>query len=613
MPLSRFRRPLFLVLAAYMAVLCGLRHAGFFDADLPDKIQYRYSTPAEAEARLDSPLTSGLRARAFMTTSSIDHVPRKIKILAWLPPKAENAGLLPGTILKISGRLRRPRRPRNPGDFDEHGYLSKNGAAAVLHVSRFEVVERSRSWPGALRAQAELVRRSIGTLLQKTYPPQIESVLRGILLGDKASLDAPFSEALKTAGAFHLIVPSGTNVAFVLVFFLWISKLLRLGRLLCALFPLAMAAFYGLVVGYDPPYLRAFLCASLACLFKLWDGEQDMFQALTLSALLLLIWNPRLLFRESFQMSYVAVLALLLSRPHKIFPRHWPRPARLALELAAASAAVQIALLPILAQIGGKFSLIGILSNIALVPLCGLIMGAGYALWIFSFFPFPAFFQEAAAAATGLLAESFRSICLACAAVPHAALDLWPMPLLMVPGYYLLLLGVFFRGRPKIIPAMGIILMGLLWIFQMPGSHDVRVIALSLPGSGASLINFPGNKSWLVYGGGPPKTILTALKFNGITRLDKIVFLENTASRTRYRRRIREAFPRGEVIAWKAKRPFALGWGEIRLIFNPDGPRIFKGEAEYSALPGRLRQSALDIVTDGASASFRNWGREPSY
>ena len=155
--------------------------------------------------------------------------------------------------------------------------------------------------------------------------------------------------------------------------------------------------------------------------------------------------------------------------------------------------------------------------------------------------------------------------------------------------------------------------MGLVWIFQTPGSRDVRVVALSLPGSGASLIHFPGKKSWLVYGGGPPKTVLTALKFNGITRLEKIVFLENTAARARYRRRILETIPSDAVIAWKAKRPFALDLGEVSLNFNHDGLRVFKGEAEYSALPGRLRQAALDITTDGASARFKNWGRSAAY
>lgn len=602
MPLSRFQRPLFLILAAYIGVLCVLRRAGFLDASLPDQNLYRYSTSIEATARLDSSPTTGRQARAFMTTLSIDQVPRKIKILVWFARSADDAGLLPGIVLKISGRIRRPRLPKNPGDFDERGYLNKNGAAAILHAHQFEVLEPNRSCLGYLRSRAQSVRRSIAVLLKRTYPPQTQSVLRGILLGDKGALDPPFSEALKIAGAFHLIVPSGTNVAFVLLFFLWISQRLRLGRPLCALMPLAMAAFYGLVVGYDPPYLRAYLCAGLVCLFRFWGEEQDLFQALTLSALLLLAWDPRMLFREGFQMSYLAVLALLLAQPQKIFPKNWPRPPRLALELAAASVAVQLALLPILAQIGGKFSIIGIISNIALVPLCGLIMGAGYLLWTLSFLPAPSLFN-AAAAVTGRLAETFRAICLTSAALPHAALDLWPLPLLMISGYYLLLLALFLRRHPAwFLPGLGLI--GLSIFFQTANAWKLRVVALSLPGPGASLVRMPNHESWLIYGSGPPKIVLTALKFNGIKRVDKIIFLENSAARARYRRRILDAVASQETVYWKEKTPFELRLGVISFLFGREGPRVFKGEAEFSALPGRLRQNALEITTDGQTLAY---------
>lgn len=595
MPLSRFKRPLFLILAAYLLLLCGLKRAGFLDAALPDKNPYPYPTPVEIMARLDGSLTTGRRPRAFMTAG-------KMKILVWFGRQAEGAGLLPGAILKINGQIRRPRPAKNPGDFDERGYLINNGACAVLHASRFEVLKQNRSALGHLRTSADSARRSLADLLKKTYPPQIESVLRAILLGDKGALDSEFSEALKKAGAFHLIVPSGTNVAFVIVFFLWLSRRLRLGGLLSALLPLAMAAFYGLVLGFDPPYLRAYLCAALACLFRSANGEHDLFQALTLSALILLLWDPRMLFRESFQMSYLAVLTLLLTRPHEIFPKNWPHPLRLALELAAASAAVQLALLPLLAQMGGKFSLIGIISNVALVPLCGLIMGAGYSLWVLSFLPCAMAFK-AAAVLTGWLAEVFRAISLTSASLPHAALDLWPMPPLMISGYYLLLPALFLRRHLLwFLPGLGLI--GFSIFFQAAEARNLRVLALSLPGPGASLVLMPNRESWLIYGSGPPKTVLTALKLSGVKQVDKIIFLENSAARARYRQRILDSLPNREAVNWKGEKPFELRLGGIYFLFTREGLRVFKGDAEYSALPGRLRQNALAITTDGQTLAY---------
>lgn len=602
---SRLKRPLFRLLIAAILLICLARRKGFLDAGLPiDLIPYLAYPAITAEAKLESSPHGIWRLSATALARRIEGHPCRLRLMVRLPPEAGQAGLKSGSLLRLLGRLQIGRRARNPGDFDERAALSSQGLAGIFSTSRFEILGTESSGLGRISAEAEDSRLSLRRMLENTYPQQQAAVLSGILLGDKGTLDPPFAEALKRAGAFHLIVPSGTNVTFVLVFFLWLTRRLGLPSIAQWLIPPAMAGFYGLMLGCDPPYLRAYFCALLAAAVRLWGREYDLFQALIISALTLLCGNPRLLFQPGFQMSYLTVLGLWLAQPQKWAPGHWPPWLRLAIGLAAASVIAQAAIFPLLAQMEGKLSLAAIFSNILLVPLCGVILGAGYALWGISLISRCGLFTPAAVL-TGWTAALFRQICFTAAGLPAAAFDLTPLSSPAIFGYYLALSGLLSRRRRGLpLVSFGLILMLSGPLREMLFHQDLRVTALSLRGPGSSWIHFPDGRIWLVYGSGAPGLVLRALKFKGIERVDQLIFLENSPARRMFRQRLNRAFPTAKIVSWKERRPFEICSSRICFRFGPTGPRVYNGRAEYSALPGRLRRQALDIASDGVRAAW---------
>lgn len=610
MPPSRLRRPLFVLTCLYILILTALRWLGLFSG-VPDHQFSRWTKERSITASgiADSQVREERGGRRFtLETTSIETSTRSLRLLVHLPSQLKTL-IQPGDALELAGRLRFSRRPRNPGDFDERTYLSDRGISGVFWASTATLETQPVSWMYIPARWGAALRLSMQEAISSSCPAPHDAVFSGIVLGDKHAIDSPLKEALKNAGAIHIIVPSGTNVAFIITFFLWLCRLMRLPPWLRLLLPLFPAGLYGLVVGADPPYLRAYLGAALAAAAAGLDRGGDSFQALTLSALLLLLHDPRVLFLPGFQMSFLVVFAILASEPSRLIPRSWPVMARWTLEILYVSVVAQLALAPLLAGMGGRISIIGLLANVILIPLSGIILGLGFILWLAWIGPFSWVFQACAAAAV-VMASLFRDICLACAGWPSAAWKLAPFGAWNTLCYYLLLIALLNIRRPRVLAAWAALSFSL-WtgnlIARRAKPPSFEALALT-QARGTCLLSFPDGRRWLIYGNGPAAVPVRALKTLNVRRLDRLVWINPDKSGRRSLPRILRAIPTLKIIIWKGPNPFKLSQGSLRLRFGGrDDLQVFHHGVELRSIPSRLRWKALRIISDGNAIRIRGF------
>lgn len=472
MPLSYFRRPLAMVTLSYIGFLSLLRTWGVFDYVLPREAYAFVRVPCvRLEGTVVSAITENrmgerVRVRSTRTPSvcryDLDasglersHIgsfseaadqragfATAQELLAYLPRHApENAALRPGQRVALEGRLRFPRSPRHERDFNERRFLSDQGIALVFHARRLEILRARVPALWILAAWAQEVRSAMRRMFRNEYPLATAVILEGILLGSKGPLDSQTRRAVQDAGAMHLLVPSGTNVAILAASVLWLAPHLRLGRLgayfLCA----ALCGFYGLVLGADPPFLRAYFCFLIAGVAHALGRESAGFQAMLISVWVILLAEPKVLFQPGFQMSYLTVLGLLIALPRWRLPGGWPVLWRGALKILMMSAVAQLVLLPILAKNFGRAPLVGAFSNVILVPLADLILVAGFAVWALYGVGATGPFQWTACL-LGWCVNAFRWVCFTAAAAPAAAVNLRPLQSAELLAFYLAVFGV---------------------------------------------------------------------------------------------------------------------------------------------------------------------------
>ncbi len=195
--------------------------------------------------------------------------------------------------------------------------------------------------------------------LESLFPWPTSALMEGLIFGQKEDLGQYKSKFQKT-GTIHIVAASGFNVMLVFgfVFYLLIFFLSRRLALIITLF---FIWFYALLIGLQPPVIRATTMASLLILSQLLHQSYPLLYAFFLGILLILLIQPQLIFSLSFQLSAISTLGLILLASYFVsLFRFLPVIIR---EDVGVSMAAQIFTWPIISFYFGSWNLISFLAN----------------------------------------------------------------------------------------------------------------------------------------------------------------------------------------------------------------------------------------------------------
>ena len=178
---------------------------------------------------------------------------------------------------------------------------------------------------------------------------------------------------MNAAGLTHLIAISGYNVTLLAIVIRRLAGVL-LGRR--AIFVvMALLPVYAVLVGADPPVVRATIMAELVLFAWIVGRESHLLTTLMLSAAAMTLVDPEILGQASFQLSFVATLGLVTLAPRISAALDFMP--RLLAEVIAVAVAAQILVSPLLAIHFGRLSLLSVPANVMATPVSPLVMSTG--------------------------------------------------------------------------------------------------------------------------------------------------------------------------------------------------------------------------------------------
>lgn len=268
--------------------------------------------------------------------------------------------LTPGTKIAAIGRL----DPVRPGT----AYAAYLTALGGLQI---------RAEPPRYQWLAKALRDRLGQALERT-PNDAKALVPGLALGDTRAVQPELLSAMRTSGLTHLVAVSGANVTILLA--LVFAALARATRVAGAV--LTLVAFV-VVVRPQPSVLRASVMGLVLLLCILGKRKTDAINALGIAVVVLVITDPMLSATYGFALSVFATAGLLVGsgKLRQILTLRLPNaiPSWLVDGLVVTLCA-QCAVLPILLQLGAKFSLAAVPANLVAVPLASLTMVSGLIL-----------------------------------------------------------------------------------------------------------------------------------------------------------------------------------------------------------------------------------------
>jgi len=364
-------------------------------------------------------------------------------------------------------------------------------------------------------------------------------LLRSLLLGERGPLDARLTRAFVDTGTVHLLVISGFNVGLIALLLEWLFRLLGLPWRWRLLWSAAGLGLFCLLTGVQPPVARATLMAWVVLGALGLDRTVSWPNTLAAAALAILWVNPTQLFEPSFQLSFGAVLSLLVFAPRAYAwldrALGWLRPdwfRRYAAASLSGTAAVWAGLSPVLAWYFRLLSLVSLLANLIVGPLMSALVVAGTAALTASTV-FDPILRWARGPLALLLEATVRSV-LALQSLPGGH---WAVPApagAALAGYYALV-GVSVAHdrlrlrRGRVLAAWALGLTVWLWslvVLRAMESRWLRVDVLDVGHGDSIFVRLPSGGTVLVDAGTEEAgrfNVLPALRAAGVTLLDALV------------------------------------------------------------------------------------------
>ena len=294
-----------------------------------------------------------------------------------------------GDQVLFKSRLQRITNPGNPNEFDYSGYMRRQNIYASTYVPKNEWIKTDNNkgnvlanWSGNIR------KRYINILKEHKMPGEELAIATALIVGYKDELTPKLKESYASAGAMHLLAISGLHVGVIYVILnsilLFISKI-KYGNIFKTIIIIAVLVFYTVLTGMSSSVVRAVTMFSLLTIGNTFRRDVNVYNTLSISAFIILLFNPLLIQDVGFQLSYIAVISIvffypkiysLISMNNTILQKIW--------SLAAVSIAAQIAVFPVVMYYFHQFPVCFLFTNIFAIPLVTTAIYLGVFIFIVS-------------------------------------------------------------------------------------------------------------------------------------------------------------------------------------------------------------------------------------
>lgn len=285
-------------------------------------------------------------------------------------------------------------RPDNGGldGFDYGKYLARNGLCGVAYLYGNNIKYLSTEQSSGFIQRSYLLRDKLIYQLESIGLKGSQlAIISAITLGEKGLLSNDVRDTFSAAGVSHILVVSGMHVGFIFLIIMWLMSIMsHRRRWIVVVLGLIVLWSYALLTGLAPSVVRATFMFSMMLLFRVMGEKYRVKHALCLSATILILINPNVLFNVGFQLSYLAVCGIVYFYPlfYKRISTLKSRPLRWILSPIAVTVSAQIFTLPIVIYNFNQFPIYFILSNLFVTAFAPFLFLGGIALLPLSYIPF---------------------------------------------------------------------------------------------------------------------------------------------------------------------------------------------------------------------------------
>jgi len=296
-----------------------------------------------------------------------------------------------GDRLVATTRLTSIENKGNPGEFDQENYWKNQGVRLTTFISNQDVKWVDYKAPNLLDKWLVDLHGHLSSVLSENLSGQELALAQALILGDKSLLNKETKSSFSSTGAMHVLAVSGMHIALILQLLLFLSSFFYriISKHQATLIIVGLLWIYALLTGFSPSVIRAVFTFTMLALAQLSGNQFKPINILFFTALVLLVIEPHFFFDIGFQLSYLAMIGIYLTYEPIC---KWFKPKNKPLDFfwkgTAIGFSAQVMTIPLMLYYFHQFPNYFILSNLVLLVLSGIILGAGLSLFVTWKIPF---------------------------------------------------------------------------------------------------------------------------------------------------------------------------------------------------------------------------------
>lgn len=199
---------------------------------------------------------------------------------------------------------------RNPGDFDQAGWLRSQGVAALFKARHADGSVETGWLPRFGADVRKWFRTAVTTGLEEDSREAM--VIRAVVIGEQPVDAEELISAFRNSGTLHAFSVSGMHVSMVALIGWFVLGWLGVPRRWAILVMLPLVFGYSWISGNSAPAVRSAWMAAVFLGAFVFRRKPDLLNALGAVLLVTALWDGRLLFLPGVQLSYLVVAAIAL-------------------------------------------------------------------------------------------------------------------------------------------------------------------------------------------------------------------------------------------------------------------------------------------------------------
>ncbi len=338
-----------------------------------------YSTITVLEAPIEKPNSYKLTVQLNECGTDSVTVAVNAKALLYIDKDDYDTSIHIGSRLLVKNTWQTIKGTGNPGAFDYHRYCLFNKIYFQSYISgnNYKVLTQERNlwFARFINTCRQHIIHSTQQLLKDSMHSGIANAL---LIGYRENLDKDIVQAYSNTGVIHVIAISGLHIGFLYMLLgLVLSVLFRHDRFRVLALCIQLVSIWAFVIltGASASVVRSGIMFSVIILGNIIQKKPNAINSISVAVFIQLFINPFSLWDVGFQLSYAAVLSIVLFyNPIYVWGITRYKAINYVWKMNAVTLSAQVLTLPIILYTFHQFPNYFLLTNLVIVPLSNVVL-----------------------------------------------------------------------------------------------------------------------------------------------------------------------------------------------------------------------------------------------